>query len=246
MDKDYLRDYRYSSVFLIILGIAVVTMIFNIIFQRDSQIANYIGGFIGILGNYIISYSLINNRMGSASEYFANIKTINIKIIVINIILTLLFVLIEVLIGIGTLIGTPYLALSENNYFVIMFVIILINTIFYFFTAHMNYVLSDFRFRDLGVIKSIVMIFKISSKLIGKTFVLGLKFFGIYFVLGFLLFLGAANNIMGIVAITFPILGIALIILIFLVPAYLARLSDIYLDYIEENYPIDREIEEEL
>lgn len=233
------REYRYSSIFFMIIAIGVVAGLTEVLIGEDSYLSSVITGITGMLGNYIVCAGLLNNRMGNVSDYLSNIKLINIKVIGVNLITSLLFVVISMILGVGALFTSPLLNEKNTTVFAIVFLILLYG-IFYILTAYTNFVLSDKRFRNLGFFASIGQVLKAGFKLSGKTLLLSLKYYALPIILIVLILMGTrGEKFVGLTIIAIPIFVIYVIVLVFLLPGFVARLSNIYLDYVEENYPYE-------
>lgn len=239
MLKNDLREYRYSSIFFILVAVGIIAAISEVIIGEDSDIATIITGIVGSIGNFIIFAGLLNTRMGSVSDYLSNIRLINLKVIVVNLVVYILLTVIGILLGTGTIISAAILSNGNMTIYFVLFVILLYG-IFYILTAHINFVLSDRRFRNLGFIETLGLVIKTGIKLAGKTLVLALKYYLVPILLVLFIVLGGTNgDVNSLAFLLFGVLAIYLIILVFLLPGFVARLSDIYLDYIEENYPYE-------
>lgn len=231
-----MRKYSYGSIMLILLLMAIIAGIFDNIFDDKLSM---LGPIILWIGNYVVCRGLLYTREGTFSEYLRGIKTITGKVFLANILIGLISVVILLL---STLTSGTGLVLSnmENGKIIpiISILYILINAIISLIFAYLNFVMADERYRDLSFFQNIKLIFKSGIRLFSQTLITLLKVYMIPIVLSIMLILLAiAVKTMPLVIIIVSILAVAAIIgFVVITPIYMARISDLYLDNIEEIY----------
>ncbi|OLR65010.1 hypothetical protein [Peptoniphilus porci] len=231
-----MRKYSYGSIMLILLLMAIIAGIFDNIFDDKLSM---LGPIILWIGNYVVCRGLLYTREGTFSEYLRGIKTITGKVFLANILIGLISVVILLL---STLTSGTGLVLSdmENGKIIpiISILYILINTIISLIFAYLNFVMADERYRDLSFSQNIKLIFKSGIRLFSQTLITLLKVYMIPIILSIIIILLAiVVKTMPLIIIIVSILGIAAIIgFVVITPIYMARLSEIYLDNIEEIY----------
>ncbi|NMW84445.1 hypothetical protein HKO22_01640 [Peptoniphilus sp. AGMB00490] len=231
-----MRKYSYGSIMLILLLMAIIAGIFDNIFDDKLSM---LGPIILWIGNYIVCRGLLYTREGTFSEYLRGIKTITGKVFLTNILIGLISVVILLL---STLTSGTGLVLSnmENGKIIpiISILYILINAIISLIFAYLNFVMADERYRDLSFSQNIKLIFKSGIRLFSQTLITLLKVYMIPIILSIIIILLAiVVKTMPLIIIIVSILGIAAIIgFVVITPIYMARLSEIYLDNIEEIY----------
>lgn len=233
-----MRDYKYSSVILWLLTGGVLSIIFNAIMEKMGVHAGdyeIFPTFISWIINYIICAGLIKNRMGSYGDYFSNIKTINLKVFLMNIFIGLITFAIYMLFLVVTVGGVNKSINDENvtRYLVGFIPFIIVYTIISLIFAYSNFILADEKYRGLGFFETFSFITKTGFGLIGKTFKTILSTFKIPLIViiaASIIGLATANK-MPITSIgLFPIIMIAIVACFFIAPNYLAKISNIYLD----------------
>lgn len=231
-----MRKYSYGSIMLILLLMAIIAGIFDNIFDDKLSM---LGPIILWIGNYVVCRGLLYTREGTFSDYLRGIKTITGKVFLANILIGLISVVILLL---STLTSGTGLVLSdmENGKIIpiISILYILINTIISLIFAYLNFVMADERYRDLSFSQNIKLIFKSGIRLFSQTLITLLKVYMIPIILSIIIILLAiVVKTMPLIIIIVSILGIAAIIgFVVITPIYMARLSEIYLDNIEEIY----------
>ncbi|MCI5642474.1 MAG: hypothetical protein MR285_00020 [Peptoniphilus sp.] len=231
-----MRKYSYGSIILILLLMGVIAGIFDRISDENVSI---IGPIIFWIGNYIVCRGLLYTREGTFSDYLRGIKTITGKVFLANILIGLISV---VTILLSTLTSGTGLVLSDMDNGKIIPIIsilyILVTTLISLIFAYLNFVMADERYRDLSFSQNIKLIFKSGIRLFSQTLITLLKVYMIPIVLSIMLILLAiAVKTMPLVIIIVSILAVAAIIgFVVITPIYMARISDLYLDNIEEIY----------
>lgn len=246
------REFSYGAVFLIGLIFSILGFIINMLFTgsampdpntvntaadaakstgQTSLISTIISGIVAWFGQFIIASGLINNRRGSVGDYFGQVKRINGKVFVVNLLIVLITSLITLAFG-----GISFLSLSVENLGALLstaLVGFVISLIFGLLVAYANHVLADPRNRNIGVGESIKKIFTVGGRLIGKTILVYLKFFILPLVVMILIGVGISfiskspETIFGLSFIAFGIAGIYAILI---TPFISARISDNYLN----------------
>lgn len=235
------RDFNY----LPIIGILLITGILGVIFE--SLLEDYSDIFrivIGFVVNFIICSGLIHTRRGDFKDYILNIKRINLNVILVGVISDIISAIIVVLILVSAGINTYY---SFENTSVkssgVLVLLIAVMMIFELIFNYRNFVTSDERYLDYSFWQIFKLTVKTGVDLVLKTIKVFLKFFIVPIVLFIILLSGLI--VQGPLSMLFLILiVISLGYIIFVMPVYLARISDIYIDYsgyeIEEDCSNDK------
>lgn len=247
------REFSYGAVFLIGLIFSILGFIINMLFTgsampdpntvntaadaakstgQTSLISTIISGIVAWFGQFIIASGLINNRRGTVGDYFGQVKRINGKVFVVNLLIVLITSLITLAFG-----GISFLSLSVENPGALLstaLVGFVISLIFGLLVAYANHVLADPRNRNMGVGESIKKIFTVGGRLIGKTILVYLKFFILPLVVIILIGVVGISFISKspetIFGLSFIAFGIAGIYAILITPFISARISDNYLN----------------
>ncbi|MBU5668648.1 hypothetical protein KQI68_02220 [Peptoniphilus sp. MSJ-1] len=253
MESREVREYRYSSIFLTFLAVSIFTGIIGAFFNRNSYIYNIFADFIGIFGSYAVAAGLLNNRMGGFTKYLSTLKTFTLKALVINLVISLGFSFLEVLVGIPMIFNsssprpmTDSIAKLSSNDLIFIGLFLLFSAVVYLLTAYMNFVLADKRFKECGIVETISIIFKTGKSLFKETLILSLKYYGFIIFLMGLVVLGALFSIEFLIEISFILLGVSIFALWLLLPGYYARLSDFYIEYIKGYSNGDVKFKEEI
>ena len=252
------REYKLSSVVLVILIGAVVSFITSMLFEKiggDSTVINLIGtaltSFLAFFFQYALSAGLLRNRMGSVGEYLNQINTINGRFILINIIMSLITIGFTTSIGFlgGNLVYNTMLtseARSDNiTTLVLMILLFLVSVVLSLLITYTNFYLADDNnsSKEESIGTSIKNIFKIGKDLLGKTIKIYLKYtilpLLIYGVLLILTIIFIPNDGMGGIFLSSLLTVILVVYLLFASAIVLARLSDAYIDYTEEKIAIE-------
>ena len=246
------REFSYGAVFLIGLIFSVIGFIVNMLFTgsampdpntvntagemaqssgQASLISSIVTGIVAWVGQFIVASGLINNRRGSIVDYFGQVKRINGKVFLVNLLIVLITSLITLAFG-----GISFLSVSGGNLGAILSTALIgfvIGLVFGLLVVYANHVLADPRNRDLGIGESIKKIFTVGGKLIGQSILVYLKFYLLPIAILILLGLGLSfiverpETIFGLSFIAFGIAGIYAIVI---APFVLARISDNYLN----------------
>ena len=248
------REYKLSSIVIIQFISIIVALITSALFtyiSKDSIIITLISvlvtSIITFLFQFAIASGLIRNRMGSVGEYLNQINLINGRIILINFLLSLLL---SLAIGLMSLMGggifiASLLADSVSKIIgsmLIVGLIIICSMIFSVLISYLNFYCADKLVgsgKKEGLGESIKHIFRIGRDLFAKTILVYLKYIiGPVILLGALMTLAMIFNkdsgLGGILLISLIVMLIAIYSIV--APAIvMARLSDNYLDYIEEE-----------
>lgn len=250
------REYKLSSIVIIqFIGI-VVALITNTLFDyisQDSSVLTIIAGLIisliSLLFQFAIASGLIRNRMGSVGEYLNQVNLITGRIILINIILSLITSLFTM--GIGLLGGGVvfFQNIVANGVgksigmILIVILIALVSLVFSILVTYANFYLADKLVgneRKESFKESIGNIFKIGKDLFGKTIKVYLKYIIVPIIIAIVIIVlmmtwGGNDAGMGFILILSVLSLLAAIYGVFASAIILARLSDNYLDYVEEN-----------
>lgn len=250
------REYKLSSIVIIqfigILVALITSTLFDYI-SKDSTVLSIIAGLItsliSLLFQFAIASGLIRNRMGSVGEYFNQVNLITGRIILINIIVSLIVSLFTITIGLlggGAVFAQSIIANGIGKslgMILVVFLVAVASLIFSILITYANFYLADKlvgseRKESLGT--SIRNIFKIGKDLFGKTIMVYLKYFIIPIVIVIVLIVlmmtwGGNDAGMGFVLLLSILSLLAVVYGVFATAIVLARLSDNYLDYVEEN-----------
>lgn len=246
------REYKLSSLILVMLLSSVLISITSWLFfaiAGNSLIMTFVGQFLLMILSLIFQFALcsglLRNRMGSVGEYLNQVNYINGKIILINIIVQIVITFIVTLV---TAFGGAFLFITlidaqpTTGTFAEILVGILIvafAVVYSLLTSYSNFYMADFlvdSYRDIGLFEAIKNIFKVGKDLMGKTFMVYLKaaIFPIVLLISMVL-LARSNFGMG-TAFIFTLIIIAMLIYTLVIGGIvLARISDLYLDYMEVN-----------
>ncbi len=250
------REYKLSSIVIIqfigILVALITSTLFDYI-SKDSTVLSIIAGLItsliSLLFQFAIASGLIRNRMGSVGEYLNQVNLITGRIILINIIVSLIVSLFTITIGLlggGVVFAQSIIANGIGKSLGMILTVILVviaSLIFSILITYANFYLADKlvgseRKESLGT--SIRNIFKLGKDLFGKTIMVYLKYFIIPIVIVIVLIVlmmtwGGNDAGMGQILIISILSLLAVVYGVFATAIVLARLSDNYLDYVEEN-----------
>ncbi len=250
------REYKLSSIVIIqfigILVALITSTLFDYI-SKDSTVLSIIAGLItsliSLLFQFAIASGLIRNRMGSVGEYLNQVNLITGRIILINIIVSLIVSLFTITIGLlggGVVFAQSIIANGIGKSLGMILTVILVaiaSLIFSILITYANFYLADKlvgseRKESLGT--SIRNIFKLGKDLFGKTIMVYLKYFIIPIVIVIVLIVlmmtwGGNDAGMGKILIISILSLLAVVYGVFATAIVLARLSDNYLDYVEEN-----------
>lgn len=250
------REYKLSSIVIIqfigILVALITSTLFDYI-SKDSTVLSIIAGLItsliSLLFQFAIASGLIRNRMGSVGEYLNQVNLITGRIILINIIASLIVSLFTITIGLlggGVVFAQSIIANGIGKSLGMILTVILVaiaSLIFSILITYANFYLADKlvgseRKESLGT--SIRNIFKLGKDLFGKTIMVYLKYFIIPIVIVIVLIVlmmtwGGNDAGMGKILIISILSLLAVVYGVFATAIVLARLSDNYLDYVEEN-----------
>ena len=243
------REYNFSSLLIIQIILVIIKLIIDKFTggTNYSDMENYsiAGSIVGIILNtsvsaiasFLIARGLLKNRMGTLGEYFDNFNYLDFKLFGVSFLVDIIPSVAVVAIGIFSLpvilrtvsSGSGFGALGSIIGMWILYGIGLL--VYQLFTSYKSFVVADNPDLEFGSIFK--KIFKIGSKLIGKTFKTLLKWI-ILPVVAFLivvLLIGFNSNSLG-GGMFILILLVALVIYIFIAIAIVrAELSDNYLDY---------------
>lgn len=252
------REYKLSSIVLVILIGAVVSFITSMLFEKiagDSTVVKLIGtalaSFLAFFFQYGLAAGLLRNRMGSVGEYLNQINTINGRFILINIIMSLITIAFTTSIGFlgGNLVYNTMLtseARSDNvTTLVLMILLFLVSVVLSILITYTNFYLADDNngSNDESILTSIKTIFKIGKELFGKTIKIYLKYtilpLIIYGVLLCLTIIFVPNDGLGGIFLSSLLTVILVVYMLFASAIVLARLSDVYIDYTEEKIAIE-------
>lgn len=246
------REYKLSSLILVMILASVLTMITSWLFfaiAGNSLIMTFVGQILlmilSLIFQFALSSGLLRNRMGSVGEYLNQVNYINGKIILINIIVQIVITFIVTLV---TSFGGAFLFIAmveaqpTTGTFVAILVALLIVAfivIYNLLISYSNFYMADFlvdSYRNIGIFEAIKNIFRIGKDLMGKTFMVYLKAAIIPIVLLIIMILlGRSNFGMG-AAFLFTLIIIAMLIYSLVIGGIvLARMSDLYIDYMEVN-----------
>ena len=250
------REYKLSSIVIIqFIGI-VVAIITSTLFEYISQdstvltiIAGLITSLISLLFQFAIASGLIRNRMGSVGEYLNQVNLITGRIILINIILSLIVSLFTMAIGLvggGAVFFQNIVAngVGESiGMILIVILIALVSLVFSILITYANFYLADKLVgneRKESLKESIGNIFKIGKDLAAKTIMVYLKYIIIPLIIAIVIVVlmmtwGGNDSGMGFILILSLLSLIAVVYGTIATAIVLARLSDNYLDYVEEN-----------
>ena len=250
------REYKLSSIVIIqFIGI-VVALITSTLFEYISQdstvlsiIAGLITSLISLLFQFAIASGLIRNRMGSVGEYLNQVNLITGRIILINIILSLIVSIFTIAIGLlggGAVFVQNIIANGIGKsigMILIVFLVAVVSLVFSILITYSNFYLADKLVgneRKESLKESISNIFKIGKDLFGKTIMVYLIYFIIPIIIVLVLIVlmmtwGGNDAGMGFILIISVLSLLAVVYGTFASAIVLARLSDNYLDYIEEN-----------
>lgn len=250
------REYKLSSIVIIqFIGI-VVAIITSTLFEYISQdsnvltiIAGLITSLISLLFQFAIASGLIRNRMGSVGEYLNQVNLITGRIILINIMLSLIASLFTM--GIGLLGGGAvfFQNIVANGFgksigmIFIVLLIALVSLVFSILITYSNFYLADKLVgneRKESLKESIGNIFKIGKDLAAKTIMVYLKYIIIPLIIAIVIVVlmmtwGGNDAGMGFILIVSLLSLLAVVYGTIASAIVLARLSDNYLDYVEEN-----------
>ena len=252
------REYKLSSIVLVILIGAVVSFITSMLFEKiagDSTVVKLIGtalaSFLAFFFQYGLAAGLLRNRMGSVGEYLNQINTINGRFTLINIIMSLITIAFTTSIGFlgGNLVYNTMLtseARSDNvTTLVLMILLFLVSVVLSILITYTNFYLADDNngSNDESILTSIKTIFKIGKELFGKTIKIYLKYtilpLIIYGVLLCLTIIFVPNDGLGGIFLSSLLTVILVVYMLFASAIVLARLSDVYIDYTEEKIAIE-------
>ena len=250
------REYKLSSIVIIqFIGI-LVAIITSTLFEYISQdssvltiIAGLITSLISLLFQFAIASGLIRNRMGSVGEYLNQVNLITGRIILINIILSLIVSLFTMAIGLvggGAVFFQNIVAngVGESiGMILIVILIALVSLVFSILITYANFYLADKLVgneRKESLKESIGNIFKIGKDLAAKTIMVYLKYIIIPLIIAIVIVVlmmtwGGNDSGMGFILILSLLSLIAVVYGTIATAIVLARLSDNYLDYVEEN-----------
>lgn len=250
------REYKLSSIVIIqFIGI-VVAIITSTLFEYISQdsnvltiIAGLITSLISLLFQFAIASGLIRNRMGSVGEYLNQVNLITGRIILINIILSLIVSLFTIAIGLlggGAVFFQNIVANGVGKsigMILIVILIALVSLIFSILVTYANFYLADKLVgneRKESLKESIGNIFKIGKDLAAKTIIVYLKYIIIPLIIAIVIVVlmmtwGGNDAGMGFILILSLLSLIAVVYGTIATAIVLARLSDNYLDYVEEK-----------
>lgn len=250
------REYKLSSIVIIqFIGI-VVAIITSTLFEYISQdstvltiIAGLITSLISLLFQFAIASGLIRNRMGSVGEYLNQVNLITGRIILINIIISLIVSLFTIAIGLlggGAVFFQNIVANGVGKsigMILIVILIALVSLVFSILVTYANFYLADKLVgneRKESLKESIGNIFKIGKDLAAKTIMVYLKYIIIPLIIAIVIVVlmmtwGGNDAGMGFVLILSLLSLIAVVYGTIATAIVLARLSDNYLDYVEEK-----------
>lgn len=250
------REYKLSSIVIIQFIAIVVALITSTLFEYISQdstvltiIAGLITSIISLLFQFAIASGLIRNRMGSVGEYLNQVNLITGRIILINILLSFIVSLFAIAIGFlgGGAVFVQIIAANGIGKSMVMILIViliaLVSLVFSILITYANFYLADKLVgneRKESLKESIGNIFKIGKDLAGKTIKVYLKYIIIPIIIVFVIVVlmmtwGGDDAGMGFILILSVLSLMAVIYGIFASAIVLARLSDNYLDYVEEK-----------
>ena len=249
------REYNFSSLLIIQIILVIIKLIINRFTggTNYSDMENYsiAGSIVGIIlttsvsaiASFLIARGLLKNRMGTLGEYFDNFNYLDLKLFGVSFVVDIIpfigiFSLPAILRTVSS--GSSFKALGSIIGMWIVYGIGLL--VYQLFTSYKSFVVADNPDLEFGSIFK--KIFKIGSKLIGKTFKTLLKWI-ILPVVAFLivvLLIGFNSNSLG-GGIFILILSIALVIYIFIAIVIVeAELSDNYLDYKDDSLEEDEKL----
>lgn len=237
------REYRYFPVF----GIIVINAIVAVVLNEISENLGFVQLIVGIISNFLIFSGLLHTRMGGLGDYFSNIKRINSNVIFVNIvsgIVSALFLMLIVsLSAVSYMPDDIYFEQNSSSNIGIITAILIGTVIMELIFMYTNLVLADERNYELSFGQSLKLVIKTGFNLTIETIKVFLKIFIIPVVFLIIAWLMVATKSVKVLP-TFVVVGliVSLIYLVFAVPTYMARISDVYIDY--TGYKMDRELED--
>ncbi|MDU2558928.1 MAG: hypothetical protein E7C95_08105 [Anaerococcus prevotii] len=250
------REYKLSSIVIIqFIGIlvAIITSTLFEYISKDSTVLSVIAGvitsLISLLFQFAIASGLIRNRMGSVGEYLDQINLITGRIILINIIVSLIVSIFTISIGLlggGVVFVQNIIANGIGKsigMILIVFLVAVVSLVFSILVTYTNFYLADKLVgneRKESLKESINNIFKIGKDLAGKTIMVYLKYLIIPIIIALVIVIlmmtwRGSDAGMGFILLLSIISLLAVVYGTFASAIVLARLSDNYLDYVEEN-----------
>lgn len=177
------RKFKTSSVFLMYLIFAIISVLIARFIGKDNTVATLIIGIVAAFVEFAISRGLIVNRMGSLGDYFAQMKEINLNFFLLNIFIGLVGFLIS-LIAAGSMaavfgaVGSVYsepIRPPKGAYGLIALSVI-VNLIFSMITAYGNLIVADPRNKGQSFGQVFKNTFSTGFTLLGKTILIALKY----------------------------------------------------------------------
>ena len=240
------RDYRFSSIFWILLIVGVtnylLTRLFDVIGEDNFVIGvlvSLITAIISFVFSFSISSGLIRNRMGSIGDYLNQVNYLNMKVLTVGFVIAVIRAIIDYVFKVSGAVSLITAAANPNNssVFAIGAIIlpiigVLVIVIIAMFFVYTNFYLADHYDTEDGVMTIIGKIFSQGKRLFKKTLILGLKWEGIpllIYILSLGLLLLVKDEFVGLGLFAFFTLAYAIAALITAI-IFMARLSDIYLD----------------
>lgn len=238
------RRFNKTSVLLVIILASLLGALSSIILGKDTPLGNLLSGIISLIASFVISRGLLVNRMGGVGDYLSNVKKLNFKFVITNILILLLMIIINLILFGTMIIGfvrnsgdvNYYLSLISAGFGMIALSIILM-LIIQLITAYTNFVVSDPRNKDLSIIESIKEIISIGIALIGKTFLSMLKYFIIPLIVFSLIIVFIISDTIknqgdpSSIFVAFVLIVIFALLYIYLLIKYIGEMSDHYLNF---------------
>lgn len=236
------REYSYVSIIIVAIIFAIIsglvayllTSLFKL--EETSTLLTLITSIINFISSFIITSGLINNRTGGVGDYLNQIKRLDSKAVVVNLIMIAVTTILSVFLGASIGAGAIFSQVQKNPLALISTGIIGTIAVFVFdiITVYTNHIVSDPRNKDQSIGSAISEVFSLGFKLLGKTIMVYLKYHGIPLIIflaltGMVIFSGDdAIALIGIIA----LVGLLFAIYFLLIsPVISARIADNYLDY---------------
>ncbi len=240
------RDYRFSSIFWILLIVGVtnylLTRLFDVIGEDNFVIGvlvSLITAIISFVFSFSISSGLIRNRMGSIGDYLNQVNYLNMKVLTVGFVVAVVRAIIDYVFTASGAVSLITAAANPNNSsvfaigaIILPIIVVLVIVIIAMFFVYTNFYLADHYDTEDGVMTIIGKIFSQGKRLFKKTLILGLKWEGIpllIYILSLGLLLLVKDEFVGLGLFAFFTLAYAIAALITAI-IFVARLSDIYLD----------------
>lgn len=262
------RDYKLSSIIIINLIVAMISAIISKILGDDNSeitityvIASLLSLVITTISGFAIARGLLKNRMGSLGEYLDNVNFLNFKVFALEFVISLISSA-----GLVSFFLTPIQnltvnALEKGEYLPINFIIpiallVIFGMVYDIFTAYKFFVAADKDQLSFGALFKEV--FVVGKDLFKKTLPTYIKLIILPAIIYIVILVSIISSQMtqyvvnstggpaSLGAIAFIlVLSLVFLIYIFVASAILqAKLSNFYLDYINDIPEIEASIEE--